>query len=73
VIKLLSLRGFAKRRGLAYGTVNRYFVEKRLPPHDGEIGETEDDPKARVGWLPATVDDWKRPGQGARTDLKEKP
>lgn len=24
----------------------------------------------RPGWLPATIDNWERPGQGSRTDLK---
>lgn len=75
---MLSLRGFAKRRGLAYGTVNRYYTEGRLPPHDGELGdgdidEGDDDSrsKPRVGWLAETVDHWERPGQGARTDLRK--
>ena len=76
VIRLLSLRGFARRRGLAYGTVLRYRHEGRLPDPDGELTDDPDGdlPAAEVhshpGWLPATVDNWQRPGQGARTDLK---
>jgi hypothetical protein len=71
VIKLLSLRGFAKRAGLVYGTVNRYYVDGRLPDPDAMVGEDENDPKARPAWHPATVDKWltERPGRGARTDL----
>lgn len=76
MIKLLSLRGFARRRGLSYGTVLRYKHERRLPDPDGELtddpdGELpENERRTHPGWLPETVDNWKRPGQGARTDLK---
>lgn len=78
MITYLSLRGFAKRAGLAYGTVNRYYVEGRLPEPDSRIAEAEDDSDKhpRYGWLPETVDRWllERPGRGARTDLeKQKP
>ncbi|SKT66577.1 Uncharacterised protein [Mycobacteroides abscessus subsp. abscessus] len=31
---------------------------------------TDKDTFYRPGWLPATIDSWQRPGQGARTDLK---
>lgn len=76
-IRLLSLRGFARHRGLSYGTVLRYRHEGRLPEPDGEL---TDDPDGNLpahevhsypGWLPATIDGWQRPGQGARTDLKQ--
>jgi hypothetical protein len=75
VITLLSLRGFARRRGLAYGTVRRYRFEGRLPEPDGELTDaTEGGPDDQavhrhVGWLPETIDNWQRPGPGARTDL----
>lgn len=68
VIQLLSLRGFANRRGLAHGTVRRYHVEGRLPQPDGELTDGAD--IRHPGWLPETVDNWQRPGQGARTDLQ---
>jgi hypothetical protein len=67
VITLLSLRGFANRRGLAHGTVRRYHAEGRLPRPDAEL--TDGDKIRHLGWLPETVDNWQRPGQGARTDL----
>lgn len=75
MIQLLSLRGFARRRGLSYGTVLRYRHENRLPPPDGELTDDPDGdlPADEVhsypGWLRATIDTWQRPGQGARTDL----
>lgn len=75
MIKLLSLRGFARRRGLAYGTVRRYHHEGRLPAPDGELTDDPDGnlPESEVnshpGWLLDTIDNWRRPGQGARTDL----
>lgn len=76
MIKLLSLRGFARRRGLAYGTVLRYHHEGRLPEPDGEL---TDDPEGNLpatevhrhpGWLLETIDNWQRRGQGKRTDLE---
>ena len=75
-VRLLSLRGFARRRGLAYGTVLRYRKEGRLPEPDGELTDDLDGdlPESEVhsypGWFPETADNWQRPGQGARTDLK---
>lgn len=77
MIRLLSLRGFARRRGLSYGTVLRYRHEGRLPKEDGELTDDpegnlpEDQVHRHPGWLPETVDNWKRPGQGARTDLTQ--
>lgn len=68
MIELLSLRGFANRLGLAHGTVRRYHVEGRLPEPDGKLHDGED--IKQWGWFPETVDNWKRPGQGARTDLR---
>ncbi|OHU47439.1 hypothetical protein BKG82_27185 [Mycobacteroides chelonae] len=76
---LLSLRGLARRRGLAYGTVLRYRHEGRLPPQDGELTDDPDGvfPANEVhcypGWSPETVDNWDRPGPGARTDLARHP
>jgi len=75
-VKLISLRGFARRRGLAYGTVLRYHKEGRLPEADGELTDDSEGnlPASEVhshpGWFLETIDNWKRPGQGARTDLK---
>lgn len=77
-VKLISLRGFARRRRLAYGTVLRYHHEGRLPEPDGELTddpEFEDPlPETEVhshpGWFLESIDNWQRPGQGTRTDLK---
>lgn len=77
-IKLLNLRGFARRRGLAYGTVLRYHHENRLPEPDGYLTDDHDGtlPKSEVhthpGWFSDTVDNWERIGQGKRTDLQRK-
>ncbi|MDD4865684.1 MAG: hypothetical protein PHQ28_00700 [Mycobacterium sp.] len=70
MIELLSLRGFARRRGLAPGTVRRYHAEGRLPPPDGQL--TDGAGIRHVGWFPESVDNWQRPGQGSRTDLKHR-
>lgn len=37
----------------------------QLPPEDGKVGRTP-------VWRPATVIEFKRPGRGARTDLKDR-
>ena len=76
MLRLLSLRGFARRRGLSYGTVLRYHHENRLPEPDGVLTDgvggdlPEDQVHSHPGWLPDTIDNWQRPGQGTRTDLK---
>lgn len=77
MIRYLSLKGFATHTGLAYNTVKDYKRKQLLPPHDAELGgpatESDDDADTvHLGWLPETVDNWQRPGQGARTDLKGK-
>lgn len=69
MITLLSLRGFANRLGLAHGTIRRYHTEGRLPQPDAELTDGND--IRHLGWLPETVDNWQRPGQGARTDLRK--
>lgn len=62
MIKLLSLRGFARRRGLAYGSVLRYHHEERLPEPDGELTDDPDGPipdsdvHSRPGCLRESVD-----------------
>ncbi|MGV9181794.1 transcriptional regulator [Arcanobacterium canis] len=68
--RYLSLRGYAKRIGIAYSTIRKYQIEKRLAPPDAIIGEGN---SPTHGWLPETIDTWQinRPGQGARTDLKK--
>ncbi|MCT7372149.1 hypothetical protein [Mycolicibacterium llatzerense] len=74
MITLLSLGGFANHCGLAFGTVRRYHAENRLPQPDGELIDGKGN--SRPVWFPETADNWQRPGQrpgqGARTDLKQK-
>jgi hypothetical protein len=66
-IHYLNLEEFAERRKLAPGTVRDYYADGRLPPPDSTHG-----PRKRPGWLPETVDNWERPGRGARTDLRHR-
>lgn len=70
MIRYLSLKEFAERTGLAYSTVKTYWHMKRhlMPEPDAQVG----DGPPHVGWLPETIDNWQRPGRGARTDLKGK-
>ncbi|WP_280319984.1 hypothetical protein [Nocardia wallacei] len=70
MIRYLSLKEFAERTGLAYSTVKAYWHRPRplLPPPDAQVGENP----PHVGWLPETVDNWERPGRGARRDLRDK-
>lgn len=69
MIRYLSLTGVARRVGLSTATVKTYSDDGRMPPPDAVIG---DGPRAKHGWLPATIDAWcqTRPGRGARTDLR---
>ncbi len=64
--RYLSLREFAARVGLEYGTLQSYRQKKLLPEPDALTGRVQ-------GWLPETVDHWQanRPGRGARTDLRK--
>lgn len=54
--------------GVAPATARRYRGREPehggLPPEDRMFGRTP-------AWRPATVTAWKRPGQGARTDLRQ--
>lgn len=70
-IKYLSLAGVATRLGISPNTARAYREQGRLPTPDATIG---DGPRAMLGWLPGTIDEWNRnrPGQGARTDLTGK-
>ncbi|PTR42015.1 hypothetical protein C8K38_111184 [Rhodococcus sp. OK611] len=69
----LSLRQFAQRIGASDPTLSGY----KLPEPDAIVGPVNEDgslPRGTTrGWLPETIDGWnaKRPGRGARTDLKE--
>ena len=56
----------AERLGLAPSTWRALRSRRKTPPPDVWIGSTP-------GWLPETVDQWERPGQGARTDKTNRP
>lgn len=64
-VNYLSLQDVADRIGVARNTVAKY----KLPEPDVIVGS---DLNARRGWSVATIDAWnaRRPGRGARTDLK---
>ncbi|MGV9196709.1 helix-turn-helix transcriptional regulator [Arcanobacterium canis] len=69
MIEYLSLTGLAHRIGISPNTARAYAQQGRLPKPDAIIGGK---PGGKLGWLPETIDTWQanRPGQGARTDLK---
>ncbi|MDO3042102.1 helix-turn-helix transcriptional regulator [Mycobacteroides abscessus] len=60
-IRYFTLAEFAARVGISRDTLKDYD----LPVEDALTGRYR-------GWLPETIDRWnaKRPGRGARTDLK---
>lgn len=77
MIRYLSLKGFATYTGLAYNTVKDYKRKNLLPKADAVLGGPEGMPEDAAdaehsGWLPETIDGWKRPGPGARTDLQRR-
>ena len=51
--------------GIKPETVHTYRTRGWLPPEDDRIGNSP-------VWFPKTIIDHKRPGQGARTDLKDR-
>jgi hypothetical protein len=53
--------------GVRPSTWRDYHADGRTPPPDGE---DRDRGHIRPWWWPETLDQWKRPGRGARTDLK---
>lgn len=69
--EFLGLSALAERAGITPKTARHYLEEGRLPQPDVIVIQG----RQRVrGWLPETIDHWMahRPGQGARTDLREK-
>ncbi|MEU6582767.1 hypothetical protein [Nocardia sp. NPDC046763] len=67
MIEYLGIKQFAELHGIEEATARRYKHDGRLPPPDAVIGTG---PRAHHGWLRETAEAWKRPGQGARTDLQ---
>ncbi|WP_254593043.1 helix-turn-helix transcriptional regulator [Prescottella equi] len=59
MIQYLTLHEVASRIGVTYNTAKGYLRKGLLPEADAAIG-------SRLGWLPATLDDWMgaRPGRG---------
>lgn len=72
MIRYLDRGQFARRINVKEGSLSKY----KLPEPDALVG---DGPKARRGWLPATIDRWnaQRPGRGgwwsAENDTRENP
>jgi hypothetical protein len=64
----MDLVDIADYWGVEHGTVRRYHYEGRLPDADAVIGLGAQR-RRKYGWLPETITNTKRPGQGARTDL----
>ncbi|WP_027500105.1 helix-turn-helix transcriptional regulator [Rhodococcus sp. UNC363MFTsu5.1] len=60
--RFLSITEVAERLGIDRSAASHY----KLPEPDAWIGKTR-------GWRASTIDEWnaKRPGRGARTDLRE--
>ncbi|NEW42738.1 hypothetical protein GV794_02025 [Nocardia cyriacigeorgica] len=71
MIQYMSSDDFAKAHGLDAGTIRRYKHDGRLPEPDAVIG-TGKDKRQHHGWLPETVKNWQRPGQGTRTDIRNR-
>ncbi len=61
----LSSSQVAELLGINPGTYRDYIAKGLAPEPDVTIGKI-------AGWLPETIRDWdkKRPGRGARTDLR---
>jgi hypothetical protein len=53
--------------GLAASTWRDYYADGRTPAPDGIDQERG---HVRPWWYAETLDAWRRPGQGARTDLQ---
>ncbi|MFE3196249.1 hypothetical protein ACFXHA_45140 [Nocardia sp. NPDC059240] len=68
-VRYLNRAQVAERLGIAASSLSRAV----LPDPDVIVGPVNEDgslPKGTVrGWLETTINEWKRPGQGARTDL----
>ncbi|GAQ32839.1 hypothetical protein MPS_1219 [Mycobacterium pseudoshottsii JCM 15466] len=63
----MDLGDIADEWGVEPGTVRRYHHDGRLPEADAVIGLNAR--RRKYGWLPDTIAQAQRPGQGARTDL----
>lgn len=61
-----TLRDIADHWGVSYNTVRTYRARGRgeLPEPDAVFGRSP-------AWRPATIINFQRPGQGARTDLRK--
>lgn len=68
--KRLGAQAAAAHVGIGYSTWRGLRARGKAPEPDGV-----DESFGKEYWLPSTLDKWmaSRPGQGARTDLKDKP
>lgn len=69
VQEYMDLTDIALLWGVDPATVRKYYQQGRLPKEDSKTGLREGG-NPRFGWLPETIAAFKRPGQGARTDLQ---
>lgn len=53
----------AAHLGVRPGTVRAYVARGQMPPPDGRLGRTP-------WWWAASIQEWTRPGQGSRADLR---
>ncbi|TEA09114.1 hypothetical protein CCUG60884_00283 [Mycobacteroides salmoniphilum] len=65
----MDLTDIALLWGVDPATVRKYYQQGRLPKEDSKTGLRAGG-NPRFGWLPETIAAFKRPGQGARTDLR---
>ena len=67
VQKYLDMADIAELWGVGRATMRHYKYQGRLPEPDAVTGSGHGQ---RYGWLPETIAAIKRPGRGARTDLR---
>lgn len=68
----MDLADIADEWGIEQGTVRRYHHDRRLPEPDAVTG-LDKRRRPKYGWLPETIANAPRPGQGTRTDLHAPP
>lgn len=60
-----TIREVADHLEVAEGTVRGYLSRGQIPGEDGRLGRTP-------WWWRSTIEEWARPGQGARRDISPK-
>jgi hypothetical protein len=65
VAEKLTISQVAERLGIAPSTWRGYVSREQAPRADGQFD------RRTPWWWDTTIDNWKRPGPGTRTDLKD--